>query len=250
VTIATITLEHQSEELAAGARSYIYRLLADSFSYPSDIFSETLASGDWYGRFSALAQHLPFDLSCGEPSFAEPTTDALQQGYVSIFDVGTGRPYCPLYEGSHRSGRMKLMEDLVRFYEYFGLRIQPGDHPDHLCAELEFMHYMAFKEAAALAHADPVADVRRAQRDFLDRHLCRWLPRIRSRLQSARDLPSFYLFAAELAEDFCRRDIAWLKAAWGKPSPPGAGETGLTSDFTSSITVTRPKHEGDQASTG
>jgi len=145
---------------------------------------------------------------------------------------------------------MKLMEDLVRFYEYFGLRIQPGDHPDHLCAELEFMHYMAFKEAAALAHADPVADVRRAQRDFLDRHLCRWLPRIRSRLQSARDLPSFYLFAAELAEDFCRRDIAWLKAAWGKPSPPGAGETGLTSDFTSSITVTRPKHEGDQASTG
>ncbi len=250
MTIATITLEHESE-LAAGARSGIYRLLADSFSYPSDIFSETLASGDWYRRVCELAQHLPFEFSgAAEPSFAAATPDALQQGYVSIFEVGTGRPYCPLYEGSHRSGRMKLMEDLVRFYEHFGLRIQPGDHPDHLCAELEFMHYMAFKEATALAHADPVADVRRAQRDFLDRHLCRWLPRIRSRLESARDLPSFYFLAAELAEDFCRRDMEWLKVGWGKASPPDAGETGLTSSSTSPITVVRPKHEGDQASTG
>jgi DMSO reductase family type II enzyme chaperone len=214
MTIATITIENQGKELAAGARSYIYRMLATAFSYPTDGFCEELASGEWPRRLCALAQHLPFELSM--PTETAPggeATEVLQQGYVSIFEVGTGRPYCPLYEGSHRSGRMKLMEDLVRFYEHFGLITQPGDHPDHLSAELEFMHYMSFKEAAAHAHSDPAPDVQRAQRDFLDRHLCKWLPRVRERLRSAQDLPPFYFFAAGLAEEFCRRDLAWLKAA-------------------------------------
>jgi DMSO reductase family type II enzyme chaperone len=210
MTIATLTIDHQGKDLAAGARSYMYRMLATAFSYPT----EGLASGEWSRQLTALAQHLPFSLSLpGEEATGEEVTEGLQQGYVSTFEVGTGRPYCPLYEGSHRSGRMKLMEDLVRFYEHFGLMTQPGDHPDHLAAELEFMHYMAFKEAAARAHSDPVLDVQRAQRDFLDRHLCKWLPRVRERLRSARELPAFYLVAAELTEEFCRRDLAWLKTA-------------------------------------
>lgn len=214
MTIATIRLEHGDDEMAAGARSYIYRLLADSFSYPTDDVAESLASGEWSDQLTTLARHLPFALASEPaPPPAVATSDALQQAYLSLFEVGPGRPYCPLYEGAHRTGRMKLMEDIVRFYEHFGLKIQPGDHPDHLCAELEFMHYMAFKEAAALAHGDGVADVRRAQRDFLDRHLCRWLPRLHVRLHSARDLPEFYLSAAELSEEFCRRDLAWLKEA-------------------------------------
>jgi TorA maturation chaperone TorD len=57
-----------------------------------------------------------------------------------------------------------------------------------------------------------VADVRRAQRDFLDRHLCRWLPRLRARLQSAGEAPPFYPSALELATEFCHADLAWLKA--------------------------------------
>jgi DMSO reductase family type II enzyme chaperone len=212
MTIATIELRHRGDELAAGARSAVYRLLADSFSFPTDEIVAGLASDGWSKHLSALAAHLPFALSnAAAPSLADVTPDALAQGYVSVFEVGVGRPYCPLYEGSHRNGRMKLMEDLVRFYEHFGLKTEPGDHPDHLCAELEFMHYMSFKEAAALAHSDDVADLRRAQRDFLDRHLCRWLPRLRSRLQTAGELPPFYAFAATLGEEFCRRDLAWLK---------------------------------------
>jgi DMSO reductase family type II enzyme chaperone len=217
VTIATITLENEGGGLAAGARSHVYKLLADAFSYPTDEFSQSLGSGDWSRQLSELAHHLPFDLSgVTEPAFAGATPDVLQQGYVSTFEVGIGQPYCPLYEGSHRSGRMKLMEELVRFYEHFGLKIQAGDHADHLCAELEFMHYMAFKEAAALAHSDPVPDVRRAQRDFLDRHLCRWLPRVQSRLSSAREAPAFYLSAVQFASEFCRQDLASLKSSVGQ----------------------------------
>lgn len=213
MTIATMEIKHDGQEMAAGARSYVYRLLATAFSYPTEGFFADLASDEWSRQLAALSERLPFDLTAPAVPLGAESIDALQQGYVSVFEVGAGRPYCPLYEGSHRSGRMKLMEDLVRFYEHFGLITQPGDHPDHLATELEFMHYMAFKEAAAHAHADPVPDVQRAQRDFLDRHLCKWLPRVLERLQSARELPAFYLRAAGLADEFCRLDLACLKAA-------------------------------------
>jgi DMSO reductase family type II enzyme chaperone len=214
MTIAKITIDERGSEIAAGARSSMYRLLADSFSYPTDSFCHDLASGDWGRRLASLASRLPFDLPGAEgPPGLTVSPRALQSCYVSTMEVGAGKPYCPLYEGSHRSGRMKLMEDLVRFYEHFGLKAEAGDHPDHLCAELEFMHYMAFKEASLQARGEVVADIRRAQRDFLDRHLCRWLPRVRSRLESARDLKPFYIVAARLAEEFCRRDLAWLKEA-------------------------------------
>jgi DMSO reductase family type II enzyme chaperone len=213
MTIATMTIEQGDNELAAGARSYIYRLLATAFSYPTDGFCADLASGEWSHQLTALSQHLPFGLPVTAAVAEGETSEAIQQGYVSVFEVGAGRPYCPLYEGSHRSGRMKLMEDLVRFYEHFGLITQPGDHPDHMAAELEFMHYMAFKEAAAHARSTFLPDVQKAQRDFLDRHLCKWLPRVRARLQSAPGLPAFYTGVTGLADEFCRRDLAWLKTA-------------------------------------
>jgi DMSO reductase family type II enzyme chaperone len=130
--------------------------------------------------------------------------------YIRIFDVGPGRPPCPLYEGSHRRGRQEILEDLVRFYEHFGLRHQEGDLPDHLCAELEFMHYLSFKQAAALHAGTDSEPYRLAQRDFLSRHLNRWLPRLRARLEQL-DPPQLYLSLARLAEEACRLDLRFLK---------------------------------------
>ena len=41
---------------AAGARSYVYKLLADAFSYPTDEFSQSLGSGDWSRQLAALGR--------------------------------------------------------------------------------------------------------------------------------------------------------------------------------------------------
>lgn len=215
ITIATLTLSHEREEVAAGARSLIYHHLSTAFAFPDDEFCRVLASGEWIDELAHLTDHLPFALELDHPPV--PDAGVLQESYVTVFDVGVGKPFCPLYEGSHRSGRMKLMEDLVRFYEYFGLKTTEGDHPDHLCAELDFMHYMAFKEAAALSHGDDVPDLRRAQRDFLDRHLYRWLPRLQSRLETGRDVQPLYVFLAGLVGEFCKKDRAFLKAGGGNP---------------------------------
>ncbi len=206
------------DELAAAARSSLYRWLATAFSFPSPEMNEGFASRRFLDELSAAAAALPFPLPVdddlrGDEALAR---EELQQEYIRLFEVGPGRPPCPLYEGSHRSGRTKIMEELVRFYEHFGLRHEAGDLPDHLCAELEFMHYLAFKEAAALHAGDDALPYRLAQRDFLARHLNLWLPRLRRRLEQL-DPPRLYLWLARLAEEACRRDVRSLQSGGGKP---------------------------------
>ncbi len=209
------------EELAAAARSSLYGRLANAFAFPTPGLVEALASGSFLAELLAEASNLPFDLPLdadGQAALADPglAHDELQQEYIRLFEVGPGRPPCPLYEGSHRSGRLKIMEELVRFYEHFGLQSQPGDQPDHLCAELEFMHYLAFKETAALSSAGRTAAFVLAQRDFLARHLCAWLPRLRARLEGLEP-PPFYRSLVRLAEEFAARDLAELKSRGAKP---------------------------------
>jgi len=208
MTIASLAVE-DGPQLQAGARSACYHWFARAFSFPDQELRAAIASGEAEASWSGAAQNLPFELP--EAPGAGADADGLEEGYVSVFEVGPGKPFCPLYEGSHRSGRMKLMEDVVRFYEHFGLRAAPEDQPDHICAELDFMHYLSFKEAAALTHGDSAADLRRAQRDFLDRHLCQWLPRFLKRLESSDRAPDFYRRLGVRVVEFCRRDFAWLK---------------------------------------
>jgi DMSO reductase family type II enzyme chaperone len=206
------------DELVAGARSSLYDCLATAFSFPTRELAEAFASGGFLEDVLAAAPTLPFPLPADDGLRADPALahEELQQEYIRLFEVGPGRPPCPLYEGSHRSGRMKIMEDLVRFYEHFGLRHDAGDLPDHLCAELEFMHYLAFKEAAALHAGADSLPYRLAQRDFLRRHLNRWLPKLRRRLEQLEP-PSLYLSLACLTEDACRRDVRSLESGRGKP---------------------------------
>jgi len=199
------------EELTAAGRSAIYRFLAEAFAFPTPELGDAVASGRFRDELLAAAAELPFAISADHMA-AHPamTFEQMEGEYIRLFDVGPGRPPCPLYEGSHRRGRPKIMEELVRYYEHFGLRHEKGDLPDHLCAELEFMHYLSFKEAAALRAGTDCAPYRLAQRDFLSRRLNRWLPKLRLRLEQL-DPPRFYLSLARLAEEMCHRDAGFLK---------------------------------------
>lgn len=209
-----LTLRRDAE-LIAGARSNVYRLVAEAFGFPAPEIAASIVSGAWRGDISSAAEVLPFGplpaLTGENPPGGGIDPGELQRGYIGLFDVGRGQPYCPLYEGYHRPGRMKLMEDLVRFYEHFGLKHTPGDQPDHVCAEMEFMHYLAFKQAASLATGRPAGGLALAQEDFLSRHLCRWLPTVRARLEARPEAQSFYRFAAEVASAFCEADLSWLR---------------------------------------
>ena len=123
--------------------------------------------------------------------------------YLAAFELGREVPSVSPYEGFCRpgEGREGILEDILRFYEYFDVRLRKEnrDYPDHLVSELEFMAFLASREAGALAEGADPESFRRAQRDFLERHLALWAPEFAGRLartgtiygQLSRDLADF-----------------------------------------------------------
>lgn len=200
------------EGLAAAGHSRLYRLLADGFSYPDGESFDALKTGEFRNYAMATCGDLPYDL---EPVFdglvASGTYTDFQAEYLRIFEVGLGVPPCPLYSGLFRGGRKAVMEELARFYSYFGLSIEhgSGELPDHITTELEFMHFLAFKELAALDQQKDPEPYRRAQADFLERQLTNWLPDLEKRLQGLEP-PPFYAALAWLTNTAARAHLAAL----------------------------------------
>ncbi len=202
------------EEVAIGSRSRFYQLLSMSFRFPDKLFSEGVKNGDFLGQVKAIASTLPFEFSSlDEDTFRgkgidQDLEELLGAEYIRLFDVGVkGRPSCPLYEGSYRSGRKGLMEDLVRFYNHFGLTLSRKDWelPDHITTELEFIHYLSFKELLAIrSQQDPFPYIR-AQRDFLSRHPTNWIPKFRQKLLKSSPI-RFYEKLVEVTETFLLLD--------------------------------------------
>lgn len=99
--------------------------------------------------------------------------------YLRAFDPAVSPTAVSLRESSYVDGEgSSVLEELVRFYEFFGLRRrQDALLPDHLSVELEFMHFLSTLESTDEPGRD-TASLRRAQRDFLDRHLSRLIEAI------------------------------------------------------------------------
>jgi len=203
-----------AEELATSVRSRLYRLLADGFLYPDQAFFAALQAGRYRDEVIATCEPLGYGL---EPAFdglvASGSYIDFQAAYLRLFEVGLGVPPCPLYSGLYRGGRKAVMEELVRFYNYFGLSTQhgAGELPDHVATELEFMHFLAFKELAALHRAEDPSSYRHAQRDFLERQLISWLPALETRL-GGLEPPPFYAALTVLTNAFTRAEHAYLRA--------------------------------------
>lgn len=93
--------------------------------------------------------------------------------YLEAFDVGVSEGATSIHESAYvDADTSSVFEELVRFYEHFGLRrSEDAELPDHLSVELEFMEFLVELEHRASLRGDDVKSVRRAQRDFLDRHV-------------------------------------------------------------------------------
>lgn len=194
------------------SRSKLYRLLADGFLYPDRELFESLKDGSFRNHVIAICDDLPHDL---EPAFdgLVATGDYVdfQAEYLRFFEVGQGMPPCPLYAGTYQGGRKGVMEEVARFYSFFGLSIEhgTGELPDHLATELEFMHFLAFKELNALEQGKDTASYRLAQADFLERQLTSWLPALEKRLERLEP-PPFYTALVWMANAFAHAELVEL----------------------------------------
>lgn len=104
------------------------------------------------------------------------TLEELQSAYIRLFDpVGGPFPYEAESSRGDEFAKVQTLADINGFYRAFGVR-PSNDRPDHIAAELEFMHLLALKEshAASLGQADNAAVCRDARVKFFNEHLARW----------------------------------------------------------------------------
>jgi DMSO reductase family type II enzyme chaperone len=210
----------------AAARSRVYAAFAEIFEYPDAEYVEAVRSGALADAVREVLANVDASLAEGEWSAlsnAGEEVDDLAIEYTRLFDVGASGPPCPLYGGLYGGARMKTMEEAVRFYNHFGLTLSESPHelPDHVTTELEFLHFLAFREAQTLEKNEDAGAYRRAQRDFLARHLGRWIPKMRAKLAGEDPMP-FFLELVTRLERFLLNDAAHLVAIAGPPPPPGA----------------------------
>lgn len=204
---------------SAATRSRIYWLLASTFAFPDEDLHESIRDGSLAGAFRELFGSLPYEIGDGPAAglaAAEESLVDLESEYIRLFDVGVAGPPCPLYGGVYIGDRMKVMEEATRFYNFFHLHLatETRELPDHVTTELEFLHYLTFREAELRQTGGDASSLLRAERDFLTRHLCRWIPRLQERLTKQKAAP-FFTALVGCALAFFQADRAYVEAAAG-----------------------------------
>ena len=224
-----LVLERQ-EAVSTGARGKLYALVGQGFCYPTEALYELVSRGKFLSEAQEAVSQLPYRLAL-EGDLGSGLSWESQQfknQYTWLFDVGGPNPNsgeweapCSLYEGEYGGGHLKTMDDTLRFYHHFGLKLSQEtgerDRPDHLATELEFLHALTFKEAELVQAgkgAGASSSCRRVQRDFLRFHLGDFLPQVAGEIVP-RGI-SFYSDLARLGEQFCRADLAYLKGLVGE----------------------------------
>lgn len=116
------------------------------------------------------------------------------------------------YESMHVDGEVmgKSALDVARRYGEAGVSVAEEfkDLPDHISAELEFMHYLCGRELDALQRRanDEAAGFRHIRDTFLKDHLGQWVPRFTGLVLQHAAIP-FYLAIAEITRQFIRQEM-------------------------------------------
>ncbi len=214
---------HTGAERRTASRSRLYQLLALAFAFPDAELYGAVRDGTLAAVIAETCHGLPYDVGSAatlESAGAGDSYTAFESEYIRLFDVGAAGPPCPLYGGVYIGDRMKTMEDATRFYNFFQLRISPQlrELPDHITTEFEFLHYLTFREAEVRQQGLDPGSLLRAERDFLGRHLCKWMPRLQARLAKQTTLP-FFSGLARFATAFVEADHAYASAAAASAEP-------------------------------
>jgi TorA maturation chaperone TorD len=163
-------------------RSRVYRLLSYCFLYPTEELSGFLRNGDFAKEIGKALDVYPLKAELSEPNDIKGLTDV---GIDEITDehirLLTLKSKCPPYEAEYYRSAASVfsseeMADIAGFYRAFGMGFS-GDRPDHIAAELEFMHLATMKEAEAAFKGDTEkAELCiYAEKKFLNDHLGRWV---------------------------------------------------------------------------
>lgn len=106
--------------------------------------------------------------------------DQLTVDYAALF-IGPfellAAPYGSVYMDKNRRVMGDSTLGALRFYQDAGLAVDVREPPDHVVIELEFMYYLASREASAMADGqeDEAAEYRQRQIRFFSTYLKPWI---------------------------------------------------------------------------
>lgn len=204
----------------AYARSRIYQLLSTAFLYPDEKFYSSLKSGNFFNELNEslsliLEKEVKWIFRNDEiltSSFRELETE-----YVRVFGHTVSMecsPYETQYETQNIFQQTQLMGDIAGFYRAFGLEVSDEirERLDHISVELEFMGFLAYKEAYAMLNHGPEKSsiCRDGQRKFFNEHLGRWGSLFLKLLQN-KAKGGFYHKLTSKTEEFFTYEINFLE---------------------------------------
>ncbi len=128
--------------------------------------------------------------------------------FVGPYELSAA-PYGSVYLDDERKMMGDSTLDVKNRYRESGLDTATNfkDAPDHITAELEFMHYLIFKEIQAFANADTETAIGfiQRQKSFLEDHLMAWVPEFADRIIEYAE-NSFYPNLARATETFLKEN--------------------------------------------
>lgn len=221
-------------------RSKLYLLVSWGYLYPEDDeFLEYLQSGEFVEDGRAALEGLKKELqniggeesqerlqsvvahfdaieewvsSEGENWNVQDLRDEHRRVFSNVIALDCP-PYETLFGNDHVFGQSYAMGDIAGFYSAFGLQLSPDVHErlDHLSVELEFMHYLSYKESYAILHdgREKLKTVVEAEKKFVKEHIGRWVPLFSGMLKRKADY-GFYKILADFTTDWMAFEIAFL----------------------------------------
>ena len=202
------------EEVGASARSELYLLFSDCFHVPEEEFYTDVKSGIFREWIRDAIGRLDYQLDVedsGEMLNAQVNYKEFNSEFMRLFEVGLTAPSCSLYESQYISGQTTIFKELISFYNFFDLSTAKArELPDHLRIELDFMHFLTFKEVERLHNGMDAGSYVRAERDFLQRHLGRWVPLLNQKVEIIARL-DFFKGLTRLLERFISCECTLLK---------------------------------------
>jgi DMSO reductase family type II enzyme chaperone len=208
--------------------SNLYKLLSIGFHYPTPEIFKIFQNGEFLHNlkynissipeFNAIMLEHPLMVEHGKDAMKGMLLAEFEIKFTRIFDAGIPIPPCSPYEGHYcEKSRSMVMLEVSEFYNFFGLRMNQKEgkreFPDHISAELEFLHFLTYNEAYAIGTGDEEnhRGYLRAQKDFLERHMKQWVPEFCLKLQNQANAP-FYAQLAQIMSRFITIELELLTA--------------------------------------
>ena len=218
--MVTQTTDRRKEVTAsrALARASIYQLLSQALAYPNDDVVTAMVEID-LPQANEAAVLLTVDLEPELAAFGDHLADACASdlrslhGHVFTHIISTDCPPCEaFYTAQGIFQETSELADIAGFFKAFDLALAETERIDHISVELEFMHFLTYKEAYARTHHDAEKSrfCRDVQRKFIRDHLGRWSLHF-ARLLDQKAGGGYYSCLASLLEKFVSSELAFLR---------------------------------------